>query len=223
MTAIGTVGAVIVAVGIALWSERRSDKRLKEERARNDWTLAEQQERAKAAIEDERAYGHAQLEEERRIAREREHLAQAYAVQVVLSQRPGKSTGRDQYGDATPSHVWQLTAIIVNHGQYTISRLEVQFCLAGNNLTPHHRYERVPGFDGLPKEPRRGDRAGPELPLRGVLTPFDKGIFFEIDEIHEDHLVSPYPIVRWVDQWGTWWEDKRGTVRRIADGQQWEP
>jgi hypothetical protein len=82
---------------------------------------------------------------------------------------------------------------------------------------------RVPGFEALPKELRRGDRAGPELPLRGVLTPFDKGIFFETDEIHEDHLVSPYPIVRWVDQWGTWWERKRGTVRRIADSQQWEP
>jgi hypothetical protein len=220
LTAVGTVGAVIVAVGIALWTERRSDKRLKEERARSDRALAEQQKQAGAAIEDERAYGRAELDEERRIAREREQLTQAYAVQVVLSQHPGKGSGSNQYGDRQPSHTWRLTAIVVNHGLYTISRVEIQFCI-GNSLTPQHRYERVPGFDDLPKELRRGDRAGSELPLRGVLTPFDKGIRFETDEIHEDHLVSPYPIVRWVDHWGTWWEHKRGAVRRIADGEQW--
>jgi hypothetical protein len=216
LTAVGTVGAVIVAVGIALWTERRSDRRLKEERARSDRILAEQQMQAKAAIENERAYGRSELEEERRIAREREQLAQAYAVQVVLSQHPGKKS-------TASSRTWQLNAIIVNHGLYTISRLEVQFCIGGNSLTPFHRYERVPGFDNLPKELRRGDRAGSELPLRGVLTPFDKGIFFETDDIHEDHLISPYPIVRWVDHSGTWWEHKRGTVRRINDGDRWEP
>lgn len=143
-------------------------------------------------------------------------------MQVVLSQHPGKSGAPSQYGDLGPSKTWRLTAIIVNHGAYTIRRVEVQFCI-GKSLTPQHRYERVPGFGDLPQELRGGGRAASELPLRGVLTPFDKGMLFETHNIREDRLESPYPIVRWVDHWETWWEHKRGAVRRIADGEQWEP
>jgi hypothetical protein len=70
-------------------------------------------------------------------------------VQVVLSQHPGKGGAPNQYGDLGPSKTWRLTAIIVNHGAYTIRRVEVQFCI-GNSLTPQHRYEQVPGFGDLP-------------------------------------------------------------------------
>lgn len=61
MTAFGTVGAVVAAVGIALWAEWRSGQRLKEER-----------ERSVRLVEQERARRTAQIEEERRVARERE-------------------------------------------------------------------------------------------------------------------------------------------------------
>jgi hypothetical protein len=76
MTAFGTVGAVIAAVGIALWTEWRSGRRLKDERARSDRQLAE-----------ERAHSRAQIEEERQIALEREQAAEAHAVQVVRNVR----------------------------------------------------------------------------------------------------------------------------------------
>jgi len=76
MTAFGTVGAVIAAVGIALWTERRSGRRLKAERERSDRLLRE-----------ERVRSRAQIEEERRIAREREQLSEAYAVQVALGEK----------------------------------------------------------------------------------------------------------------------------------------
>ena len=55
LTAIGMVGAVLVAVGIALWTDFQSGRRIKEERA----------------------HGRAQLEEERRLIREREQYAEA--------------------------------------------------------------------------------------------------------------------------------------------------
>ncbi len=58
VTAIGTVLVAIVAVGIALWSEWRTGKRLA----------------------DERAFSRAQIEEERRIARNGEQFSEAYAV-----------------------------------------------------------------------------------------------------------------------------------------------
>jgi hypothetical protein len=227
LTAIGTVGAVIVAVGIALWTERRSDRRIKEERARSDRVLAEQQAQARTAIEDERAYGRAQLEEERRIARDREQLAQAYAVQVVLAQANGKSTGVTSHGDLAPSETKQLAVMIVNRGLYTITRVEAQFCL-GNAMIPHHRFQRMASLDTVPAAlrahlPLVSYQPAPEISLHGVLTPFDTGIRFETDQIHERHLVSPYPVVRWTDQWGTRWEHKRGVVHRIRDEDPWEP
>jgi hypothetical protein len=77
LTAVGTVGSVIAAVFIALWTERRSGKRINAEHARADQLLAQ-----------ERAHGRAQLEEERRLAREREQEPEAYAVQIVLGERP---------------------------------------------------------------------------------------------------------------------------------------
>jgi hypothetical protein len=153
---------------------------------------------------------------------EREQLAQAYAVQVVLTQRRAEGAEVNQYGDKLPPPVWRLTAIVVNHGSYTISRIEAQFCI-GNSMTSPHRFERMPSFNSLPTELRSGEQPTPEIPLRGVLTPFDRSIRFETDDIHEKHLVSPYPVVRWVDHWGTWWEHKRGVVRPIADAEPWVP
>jgi hypothetical protein len=65
MTAFGTVGAVVAAVGIALWTEWQSSKR----------------------IRAERRHATATLKEERRLAQEREQFAQAYAIQVVEGHR----------------------------------------------------------------------------------------------------------------------------------------
>lgn len=217
LTAIGTVGAVIVAVGIALWGERRSDKRVRDERTRSN-----------KAIEDERAYGREQLEEERRIAREREQLAQAYAVQVVLTEQP--AGGDVFWNDFTPARqvdgveaeVKRLAVMVVNHGAYTITRVEAQFCI-GNSMQQPRRYQRVTGFEVVPEILRAGFYPSPERPLRGVLTPFDEGIRFETDDIHEDHLVTPYPIIRWRDHWGTFWEHKRGVVRQVSESDPWQP
>jgi hypothetical protein len=122
MTAFGTVGAVMAVVGIALWTEWRSDRRFREERERSDRLLA-----------DERAYGAAQVEEERRIAREREQLAEAYAVQVVPAEVPGRILNDEQGGGK------QLGVIIVNRGRLTVSRMEVQFSPDAMSLVPHFR------------------------------------------------------------------------------------
>jgi len=220
MTAFGTVGAVVVALGIALWSERRSDRRVREERGRSDRLLAAQREREKAAVDDERAHGRAQLEEERRLALEREQFAEASAVQVV----PGEDTvgEPDAQGDLDGS-VKQLAVMIVNRGSYTITGVEAQFCLGGNQMISHHRYVREPGFGGLPRLLVAQFGPSPERAVRGVLAPWDTGIRFETDAIHERHLASWYPVVRWTDRWGVWWEYKRGAVRPIRGDEPWVP
>jgi hypothetical protein len=222
LTAVGTVGAVIVAVGIALRTERRSEMRLKEERARSHRVLAEQREESRATIEDERAYGRAQLEEERRLVLERQQYAEAYAVQVAFGDTAPDGKVRDNWGNLVDVEVRQMAVMVVNRSPSTITRIEAQFCL-GRSMMPHHRYERVPGFGQVPDKLRTGYRPSPERPMSSVLTPFDVGIRFETGEIHEQHLVSPYPVVRWTDRWGARWEHKRGVVRQVRDDEPWEP
>lgn len=62
------------------------------------------------------------------------------------------------------------------------------------------RYQRVSGFDQVPDQLRAGYRPSPERPMSRVLTPFDAGIPFETDGIHERDLAGPYPVVRWTDR-----------------------
>jgi hypothetical protein len=211
MTAFGTVGAVIVAVGIALWAERRSGIALAEQRALD-----------KAAIEDERAHGRAQLEEERRLAREREQHGEAYRVQVVPGERWGTSSKHNGYGDPEPADTKVLAVMVSNSGSYTITRVEAQFCI-GISMRQPHRREGFASPASLPAAVLGDFRPAPGLPLLGVLTPADWGIRFETDEIHVKYLAASYPVVRWTDDWGTRWEHKRGVVRRIPEDEQWAP
>ncbi len=206
MTAFGTVGAVVAAVGIALWSEWRMGERLKAERIYSEKKLAE-----------ERALSAAEIKEERRVGREREQLVEAYAVQVALAEKrtPGESLG--------DTKVKVLAALVVNRGRYTISRVEVQFSLNPGSLITARRQARLPDFEKFPDVLRAGwgQNLGPAM--QGILTPWDAGIRFETDGIHVQHLGSPYPVVRWMDQWATWWEHRRDEVRQIAEGEPWMP
>lgn len=186
MTAFGTVGAVIVAVGIALVTDWRS---------RN------------------------QIAEERRLALEREQLAQAYLVQVVLGQhiRPDPEAG-----DEDPSEVRRVAVMVVNHGSFTITTIEAQLCTE-DSMIPYSYKERRASLAKVPELLATGYYRRMEQPLSNVLTPFDEGIRFQTDDIHTRHLINAYPVVRWTDQWGTRWEHKKGVVHRITDAAAWEP
>jgi hypothetical protein len=211
LTAIGTVGAVVVAVGIALWTERRSDRRIREER-----------QRGAAAVEDERAHGKAQLEEERRLARERDQLEQAYAVQVVLAQRPAEGMPYTMPGGELRAELKQMAAMVVNRGLFSVTDVDAQFAF-GADMLPHSGYRRVAGFESVSKLLRGGYWEASESDAPIVLTPFDAGIRFETNSVIERKLPSMYPVVRWRDRWGTRWEHKRGVVRQVVDGDPWEP
>lgn len=233
LTAIGTVGAVIVALGIALFADWRAGKRIKDEHDRSDRLLREERERAAAelagqreheriALDDERAYSRQQLEEERRLALEREQIAEAYLVQVGFGERdPGQGAPNAQ-GRRAPTEIRELAVMVVNRGRYTITRVEAQFAM-GNALTPHNEYTRLSGAETLPQELRKSFDTSIERPLRGVLAPWDTGIRFETDGIHGRQIAGWYPIVRWADRWGTHWEHKKGVVRQIRDDEPWAP
>jgi hypothetical protein len=210
MTAFGTVGAVVVALGIAIWSERRTDKRLSAERTRSDEQLA-----------DERAFSRAQIAEERQIARDREQFAEAYQVQVVLGER---STGELGKRAAAPS---RLGAIVINHGRYTITGVEARIRLAsggGPSLILFAGSERVPGTKDLDPRLRNGMSGLLEGLMYGDrITPWDVGLCFWSDPVPPAQVSGAYPVVRWTDRWGSRWEHRQGEVRQSRDGEEWVP
>ena len=209
MTAFGTVGAVVAAVGIALWTEWRSGERLKAEQQRSDRQL-----------EEERALSRAEIEEERRIALKREQVAEAYAVQVVLGERT--SGERDEvYDEPIDESVGRLAVMLVNRGSFAITRVEVRFSHDGGSLVPPGRYEHLSGLPGLSEKLRHGWTRFPEQAARDVLTPWDTGMRFESDDVHVQHLKSPYPLVRWTDRWGARWEHRLGEVRQVGEAEEW--
>ena len=183
MTAFGTVGAVIAAVGIALWSNRHARKVREEER-------------------------------------EREQLAEAYAVQVVLGERAAAERG--EYDEPDDS-VMRLAVIVVNRGSFTITGVEVVLSYDDQNWMPPVNFTRLSAFEDVEERLRAGWRPSPEGAMYGVLTPKDPGIRFETSDVRVEMLVNPYPLVRWTDRWGTRWEHRRGEVRQVRDGEEWTP
>lgn len=71
MTAFGTVGAVIAAVGIAVWSDRTTNTRVATERAEADRRLHVQLDHSDAQLRQQQEHSDQQLAEERAAADER--------------------------------------------------------------------------------------------------------------------------------------------------------
>jgi hypothetical protein len=220
LTAIGTVGAVVAAVGIAVWTGRQSRELVRDERKRAAAALAEQREHERAAVADEREHGRKLLEEERRLALEREQLAQAYAVQVLLAQLPGKDVTDAVTADRLATR--QLLAGVVNRSAYTVTRIEVRFCLGTSTMVSHREVLQLPS-PSTPEALRTGPWPCPDPAMRGILTPFDGGLQFETEYMPERDLAEPYALARWTDHWDTRWEHKRGVVRQIGEDEPWKP
>jgi hypothetical protein len=213
MTAFGTVGAVVAALGIAVWSERRTDTRLTAERAHSDQQLREERDRADARVQAERD-----------TARAREQLAEAYAVQVsVAAIRREVSRLDNSWVDAGD---WQEApaAVLVNGGQYTITGIDTRFCYPESGQVAGHRTaQRVSSMARLPA-PLAGDLSPLTTDLdASVLTPADVGVRFYGEFAEPGVRLRVYPVARWTDQWGTRWEHRRGQVRPVQDGEPWRP
>jgi hypothetical protein len=210
LTAIGTLAVAVAAVWIALWSEQRTDRRVAEERKHG-----EEQLRA------ERAHGDERLEKERQHVQDREQLSEAYAVQVAAARMEGEPIAHDAHGDVAESEQIPVV-VVINHGRYTITRTEAQFCLNGNLATPHRR-EYLSSVNNLPPMLPPGQYRPLQGPEGGVLTPADIGLRFVGNVTVPLFMTGAYPLVRWTDQWGTRWEHRNGQVRKVADDEPWKP
>lgn len=234
MTAIGTVLVAVVAVWIALWTDRRTgvriaaeqarhDKEIADERVLADKRLADQLSHSDAQLADERAHSAAQLQEERRLAQDREQLAEAYLVQVTAARQNALPPSPDQPARDPAEPVEHAVAIVVNHGRYTITRVEAQICLSRNSLTGYGRTERVSSYFNLREELTEGMVWEARASNLGTLTPMDLGLRYTTDLMATKFLVGSYPMVRWTDRWGQRWEHKQGVVRKISEGEAWAP
>jgi hypothetical protein len=110
LTAIGTVAVAVTAVGIAIWGERRTDRRIEDERKRSDELIAAEHTRADRQLAEERvladkrladqlAHSDAQLAAERAAAdaRLKEELAHADAK---LAEERQIAREREQWAEA---------------------------------------------------------------------------------------------------------------------------
>jgi hypothetical protein len=167
--------------------------------------------------------------QDRRRADRREQYAQADAVQVLLGAR---QTG-DPSDDSDDSDrrdgplTKRLVAIVVNHGQYTITRLEARAGLsaAGNpSLIPLRVRPSRPGARNLDDSLRTiWSQLESLMPPAQQLTRWDQDIVFESDPVNDGQVAGAYPVVRWTDRWGNRWEHKRAEVRQTKDGEPWTP
>jgi hypothetical protein len=171
----------------------------------------------------DRRHANEQIQEDRQLVRDREQLAAAYAVQVVLGQKLAGEPMDPIYEEPGES-VKCLVAIVVNRSEYTITGIEARFSLDGKNLVSLRSDERVSGYPDLPGRLQSG-LSGPRDDTRfgDRLTPWDTGMRLESYLVPEQDLAAPYPIVRWTDRWGTRWEHKRGEVEKVDESAPWLP
>jgi hypothetical protein len=243
LTAIGTIAVAATAVGIAIWGDRRTDARIKDERARADRQLAEERaladkrladqlahsdaqlaaERAAAdaRLKEELAHADAELAEEHRIAREREQWAEAYAVEVTAAQMSPEAWG-SRVTTQPDVPIACPVAIVVNRGHYAITDVYAQFREGTGGLTAYGRTEHFSSWWNFASTIMEGV-TGPERNLSPTtLTPADAGLRFSEDARTVRNLAGSYPVVRWRDRWGTRWESRQGVVRQVAEGEDWK-
>jgi len=164
MTAVGTVGATFVAliaaavaVWVAVWSDKRTGRRLEQQNIAADARLAQEQDRADKRLEEERAaadarlreeleHSAAQLREERLAAQGREQLIEAYQVQVTPLRVDAGTEGKQP--DRDPDEpVERAAVLVINHGHYTIIRIQAQLCTGGNSLLGYSSQVCAQGLD----------------------------------------------------------------------------
>lgn len=232
-TSVGTVGAVIVAVGIAVWSDRKTSSRLQDERdaadnrllrqqEHSDNQLRRQQENSDQQLADERkaaderlqaqmAHSDQQLREERQHAQDALQLSEAYAIRVIVAQQDGRIT--DPYINADPEDILRsLVVVVVNEGRFTVTDVAVGLYRSDGSRTDPARVERIGDCNRL----NSALEDAPSDVVDRALAPGASRLRFTGSARLERDLIGSYPVVRWTDHWGQMWERSKGRVRKTS-------
>jgi hypothetical protein len=183
----------------------------------SDAQLAEERSAADARLREELAHADARLAEEKRAAHEAEQLAEAWAVKVIgVRIPPGENV------ISTPENPSERpVVIIVNHGRYTITRVDAKFS-DGSGFLGSAQRQPYADFASLPHDLVQ-DVTGPLGEVYGGVVVPGGAMRIIGDSMLVRYLRTLYPIVRWTDRWGTIWEHKQGAVRQVTDGGEWTP
>lgn len=251
MTAIGTVAVAVVAVGVAPYAERRSDRRVADERKNAAKVLSDERDRHDKEIADERAlagkrlaeqlaHSASQLAIERTDAdtRLRQELAHADAR---LAEERQAARDAEQLAEAWAVQVagGRISAPGAPTGADIRDEMKRQhpvvIVVNGGRYTITRvdaRFSDGSGIIGQVTPQPFADYSSLPLPLTrdivGGLGDVYLGVLvpgaakrFIGTEMPGSVLSTVYPIVRWTDRWGTPWQRKQGDVRQVADGEQW--
>jgi HAMP domain-containing protein len=223
LTAIGTVAAAIAAVGIAIWSNRKTRQRVDAEHTFGQGQLDRQLEASRQQLAAEQAFSRGQLDEEHEAAQELEQLAEAALVEVALAMRDVPLKTDKIYDEPAGQVQKRLGVMVVNHGHYAITRVEAQFSFQGNDLRAAVRSSRVHGIvSPFPQQGGYTWQPVSDQMASTTLQPWDRGMLVEAPDTDPSFVTSPHAIVRWTDRWGTRWEYKHGSARHINDEAQWQ-
>jgi hypothetical protein len=215
-TAVGTIAVAVAAVGVALYGEWRTDVRLERERKHSAKVLAEERAAADARLQRQIEHSDAQLREERERVKRAEQEVEALSVEVTPEL---KAKGTDTS---------ELAVTVRNLGRHSIVQVQAQFSPDGRSLLPSGRTsQRLRQRLMKSEDPSYPDiiitpisRSQP-IDYKGVL-PNGHLMLLYSDEIADNHLADPFPIVRWKDYLGQRWEHRQGQVRMISDAEPWE-
>lgn len=251
MTAFGTVGAVIAAVGIAIWSGRTTNTRVAAERTEADRRLREQLDHSDQQLAQERAAADERLREQldhsdeqlrlqqehsdQQLAQERaaadERLRKQFAQAEQLEQR-GEAAAVMVIGARMPAGEGVVSEprdpaerpviIVINNGKYAITSIAVRLSPDGRSVVGLGKRETLRDLSVLP-QPWTSDLIGMlgDVYL-GTITP-GAAMQFVGDPLLSTVLRTSYPIVRWIDRWDECWEHKQGQTYPTDRNAEWRP
>lgn len=218
LLAIVTLAAIITTIVITWQDRQKADKRFAEEQSRHETEVAEERRLAEVRLKAQQKQSEDQFRTEQWRITEREQYTEAYAVQVTIGELGTESGPPNDYGDPGEDSAKRFAALVVNRGQYAITRVSAQFFTGGdkNHIYPTVAVRVPANFDSLPRELRENFRPLRDKRTHGdTLAPWDAGMRFESASVEIAQLAGPYFVIHWTDRWGTIWEHKLGVVEPL--------
>jgi hypothetical protein len=194
------------SVGVLAAQQKLHDKEIGEKRALADQRLTRQLEHGAAQLAAERKaaeerlkaqleHSYAQLKEERQNAQDAEQLTEAWALEVVGAQRgpePGITSEPDQ-------PIGRPVVIVINHGRYTITRVEARFSPEGQSTIGHSVTQPFADSGSLPHTLARNLTGTIGDVYVGVVSP-GRAMRFLGATVLDRTLRTTYAMVRWTDR-----------------------
>jgi hypothetical protein len=217
MTAFGTVGAVVAAVGISVVSARNATKLANDERDKADARLNRQIQHSDAQLAAERADANDRMQRQFDKMEEMEQRSEAAAVVVLegqLSAEPSRSVASDRKDPPGRPAV-----LIVNRSKYAVMDVAARLAVQGQSTVELGKRRRLGDLDVFP-EHWTAEFTGMLGELPAALAP-GSAIRFEGDNMPDSMLRTSFVMVRWIDRWDNCWEYRRGELFRSDMAADW--